>query len=378
MALFNSLRLPALLLICLGLTACGDDACEWQDQCDGGSKVPSLQDNDDQVGGGGSSSGGSGAGIANPLDCTALDRNKVYIQGPLGADNRHFAIADPADPTSFCVAPGGFPSQGYISKDGRYLFEDSGSFYWLVPDSLSSDAAGWIFPDIDQALANDEQVADSSTIGFEYTLNEQNELFYQPRSESNVYRDGSSTPYFVSSVGSLRLLAALSDGGLVMASFNGFLFVSGDDLTETAIAYPGPGVGISVEAARLVGDKYLDVVVYNGTGDALWRLDLTTLTASELGLFSPVDDELIAGLNGTRLDGDGNLWQVVHDESADQSRDQVLVRRVLNGDASDTEVIYHEMEIPYGTERWQSQPQPWVHLARNYALITGAVTSTDD
>src|SRR5690606_2791212 len=106
--------------ICLGLTACGDDACEWQDQCDGGSKVPSLQDDDDQVGGGGSSSGRSGGGSGNTesIDCDNLDSSKVYLHGSLNSGFFETALIDPARPRDMCIGFPSTPEPGVITSDG--------------------------------------------------------------------------------------------------------------------------------------------------------------------------------------------------------------------------------------------------------------------
>lgn len=84
-----------------------------------------------------------------PIDCNKLNPGKVYLQGMLDHDHRYNAIADPTDPTDFCVGFHASTYEGRVADSGRLIYADENEegFFAFKTDSLTKDENNfWVYP----------------------------------------------------------------------------------------------------------------------------------------------------------------------------------------------------------------------------------------
>ena len=290
--------------------------------------------------------GSSTSGPIEPeVECPTFDPARVYLRGTLqqGASNLD-ALADPENPTDFCVGFEGHVTTPRLDGDGRVLFVDEldgDGVYAFTPDALEWEpgANTWVYPT--QPYANDDLVlptpCDEDT--------ELSRILVSPTDGGVWYRCGGSwfDPSGTLAFGStdpIGVAIALDGRLLVNDPEHGapLFFVSPGEIPEPSLELPRE---IDAVVTGRVHDGGLRVVAIQGERAFLWHLVDDTI--GEEGEYSTFDvGPSIVDLAQGALDGDGDFLHVIHATDAND----LVVRRRLDPDPS--EVVYDESDLdPY-------------------------------
>lgn len=284
---------------------------------------------------------------SNSLDCSNLDPGKVYLRGTLqeGVAGRD-AIIDPADPASFCLGlPVGASADGQVSGDGKYIHAEALTIYSMESEPFDTDPFGaQIYPAT--PLANDTALLTTTAAACGIGLimnNPDNNITYYSCPNNTIHTEA-SVPYY--SLGNGALLSVLADGSMLVGVFDTLKIVD-TVLVETTITTPGP-VSVRYLTARLFVDPVtlnpsVWLVVENGVNPLQrWSIDLTTRVVTNDGDFSTVPANITEDKFSSKLDGDGDLWQMGSDTTG-IFIDVIIERPILSSGVPAT-VVYTEAD----------------------------------
>ena len=284
----------------------------------------------------------------NYLDCSNLDPAKVYLRGTLqeGLAGRE-AIIDPADPTTLCVGlPSGASADGQVTGGGRYIHDESQTIYSMVQELFDRDAFdAEVYPAT--PLANDTALLTTTAAACGIGLimnNAANNITYYSCPNNTIHTDA-SVPYY--SLGNGELLSVLANGSMLIGEFNQ-LSIFGLNPTFTETPLNTGAVGVSYLTARLfihpiTTNPSVWVVMDDGAG-TLQRLsiELTTFMVTNDGDFTAAPVNITEQDNSSKLDGDGNLWQM-GDDTTGVFIDVIIERPILSSGVPSS-VVYTETD----------------------------------
>jgi len=284
---------------------------------------------------------------SNSLDCSNLDQSKVYLRGTLqeGAAGRD-AIIDPADPISFCLGlPNGANADGQVSGGGKYLHAEGLTIYSMEQEPFDTDPFGAeVYPAA--PLANDTALLTTTAAACGIGLimnNPDNNITYYSCPNNTIHTEA-SVPYY--SLGNGDLLSVLADGSMLVGEFDTLRIVD-TGLVETAITTPGP-ISVRYLTARLYTDPVtlnpsVWLVVEDGANPLQrWSIDLTTMVVTNDGDFSTVPVNITEQDFSSKLDGNGDLWQIGSDTTG-VFIDVIIERPILSSGLPAT-VVYTEAD----------------------------------
>lgn len=341
------------------------------------------------------SSSSSSLVVVEKLDCTKLDPSKVYILGVLSessATEQELAIANPANPQDFCVGlPESYVYSAMISNEGKLLYttSDGQHFYQMVPDILAKvpneetpdpNDLIWQYPF--SSKDNDTIVFTSRLqCGLQYfkLMPTTNNLYY---SCPNQIINTESTDYYydLGSTSENLLLSVLSDGSLLVFTFEEKLKIVDPSRNETVLNMPSSIPNPVCTSARLFVDNQTkenkiwvecyDRDYYSSQNENLHRrytINIATKDVQDDGVFSPIPNGARGYLDG-KFDGEGNLWEV-GDMGFGNPSINIVVKRPVKGQAA--KIVYTESSLA-STEDWRKEENPSVRLKNSSGLlITG-------
>ncbi|TRX55712.1 hypothetical protein FNN08_08770 [Thalassomonas sp. M1454] len=342
------------------------------------------------------------------LDCNALDPNKIYLLGTLQENTRYYGIVDPSNPHDFCVGLiKDHLIEGQIASTGRYLYSDSGfpnkNFYAFMYQEISRDDNGyWVYPD---ANLSDEVIihtAKAEGCGFsrmlvvpgieELVYSCPNRTFYD-QTGNEIYDTGTTSIN--------RLLAVFPDGGLlVFTAEKGIIYVDAN-LDETVLNMPYAYDWTYYSGARQFiapesGDTKVWLAYYksntNVNDSIRLTINLSTMEVLEDGYFSDMPSGYNADIDTSKLDLEGNLWQIAYHQ--DDRDKRIIVKRPVASSGRQAKVIYnHETlegseiyigptdscyDVPYGEPcdddlyHWEYHDNLFLKIDGFSYLITGS------
>lgn len=343
-----------------------------------------------------------------PIDCNKLDPHKIYLFGTLQNNTRDYAIADPTDPTDFCI---GFVQdhifEGQVAASGHYIYAygsfDDRNIYAFSPDELNKNEDGyWAYSQ--PSLDNDTIIHTTTLEGCGFSrikvIPGTDEVIYS--CPNRILNKQDKTNYYdIGSTNINELLSVFADGGmLIFTAEKGFVYVD-PELQETIITLPFPFAWTYYYGARQYVDQstkndsiWLAFYRQNADRESLVRIsvDLETFEVTEEGLFSDSPDSFIASNKSSKFDLEGNLWQFGYEEG---NRDNtMIVKRPISTSYLPSTVIYKYSdfendevylgptikcdEVIYGEEcddgiyRWFQHDNLFIKIDGFSKLITGS------
>ncbi|NVK55965.1 MAG: hypothetical protein HWE26_10135 [Alteromonadaceae bacterium] len=294
-----------------------------------------------------------------PIDCNKLDPNKIYLFGTLQEDTRSYAIADPTDPTDFCI---GFVRdhnfEGQITSSGRYIYAyssfDDKNIYAFSPDELIKNEDGyWVYPQF--SLDNDTIIHTTSLEGCGFSR-----IKVIPGTDEVVYscpnrilnKQGQVNYYDIGSSSINELLSVFADTSmLIFTTEDGLVYI--DPMrNETIISLPFSfnwtyyfGARQYVDPSTNNDSIWLAFYRQNTDAESLVRIsvDLETFEVKEDGRFADSPNGFIASIKSSKFDLEGNLWQFGYEEG---NRDNtMIVKRPIGASDSPSTVIYKHSDF---------------------------------
>jgi len=346
----------SLVVTCLFVLGCGGG--------NGGSTSDRGSDESPQTGGGSSMPPIS---APDPIDCSNLDPQKVYIFGSLQEDEHLYAIADVEDATNFCV---GFDEEytykGVVNSTGNYIYAVSSfadePILSLTPEELTKDIDGmWVYPPL--ASLNDTVLFTPPNDGCGLSTIEvqpdSEEIYYScPNRIVNTTR---AQPYFdIGSNAENKILTVLPDGGMLLVDDpEGIKYVDPNQ-NEVLLTMPYDSRYIFGNAKQFIdsstGNLSVWVAVatnlaefYGASGERreeLFRrlkVNITTMVVVDEGGFMPLPSGFVASYFEGEFDGDGNLYQP--GRAIEDLDDDWVVKRGIKTGNTISATVYKESDL---------------------------------
>ncbi len=323
-----------------------------------------------------SSSSISSVNSSEPIDCSHLDPKKVYLLGTFqeGAAGLE-ALADPADPTNFCVGFDSYSVTGVISSSGEYIYAkniSSAQFYRFTSEKMTLNINGeWEYP-INPSANDTLLFSNSCGVGSILLQPVTDEIYYL--CPNDVINSQTTKNYY--SLINDNLLGVMPDGSLLISSVFGLRLVD-KSLRETNLILPeNYGAGVIWVRARsfkdpITGHDSVWIANYDNSSSSTNARRFTLDLVSQKLTF---DGEFAVTPSGMRneyahvLDGEGFLWQI----NTDSNFNDVIIKRPLNSSGKQATVIYNEADDVEGKQigEYQFKKKLFVRI-HSSSLVTG-------
>jgi hypothetical protein len=287
--------------------------------------------------------GGDETGPPPEGDCIPFDPSRVYLHGTLSEGASYLdALADPTNPTDFCV---GFRDNASAPRirptDQRVVFVEGtnpAAVFEFTPDVWVWNGSYVEYPE--DPYGNDTVLVRSPCDGFTglayLRLHPQDGRPYS--SCSGVWFDPDGLPVFASPSGTV--VAVHPDGRLAVQEPQGFFLLAAEEIPGEPLAVPRDDAAI---IAGRVHDEGLWLVA--SAYPQLYRWHLVDDVIVEEGEYSDSNTgNANVDLYSGAIDGNGDFFHIVF--GLDGGFADAIVRRRLAPDT--TEVIYSEAGLPDG------------------------------
>jgi hypothetical protein len=317
------------------------------------------------------------------LNCLNLDPDQVYLLGTFSpATGDYKGLQNLASPRDFCVH---FPNKlleelVVISKSGRLIYKDTDVYLKTTTELkgiLINGATSWLYED--SAYKSDELLfnAQEDSVRRNILLTRFNSTtgvdeVYSQADQTIFLHNSSVTPLIDDANGAM--LGVMPDGSILIA--NSSLSIIEPGLATTSLELPVSGT-FKFYASKLfinpntgTQDAWILVADSNNVFHR-WHLDLAKKTLADDGKYSAEPNGItpLSSDGNSKIDGAGDLIQIGIDESKEDFRNHLVMKRPLESSGQVASILFNDADYT-GDFTWSQSLNPVLHVQRGF-LVTG-------